>query len=37
MTAQISQIRTVADGTAKLRPTEQIGGYARAGSASDAS
>jgi hypothetical protein len=27
MTAQISQIRTVADGTAKFRPTAQIGGY----------
>ena len=26
MTAQISQIRTVADGTTKFMPTEQLGG-----------
>jgi hypothetical protein len=30
MTAQISQIRTVADGIAKFRPTEQAGTRARA-------
>ena len=29
MTAQISQIRTVADGTTKFMPTEQNGGSAR--------
>jgi len=29
MTAQIPQIRTVADDTAKFRPTKQIGGYGR--------
>jgi hypothetical protein len=28
MTAQISQIRTAADGTGKFRPTEQNGGSA---------
>jgi hypothetical protein len=31
MTAQISQIRIVADGTAKFRPTEQNGGSTCAG------
>jgi hypothetical protein len=35
MAAQISQIRTVANGIAKFRPTEQIGGY-RAGGVSGA-
>jgi hypothetical protein len=30
MTAQISQIRTAADGTGKFRPTEQNGGIVRA-------